>query len=66
MQDVADLLEQCQASEGGNLVEQKELRESPRRTTDALNTATTDFAARRMDKSVRQALTGRSMEQLSA
>jgi len=66
MQDVADLLEQCQASEGGNLVEQKALRESLRRTTDALNTATTDFAARRMDKSVRQALTGRSMEQLSA
>lgn len=66
MQDVADLLEQCQASEGGNLTEQKALRESLRRTTDALNTATTDFAARRMDKSVRQALTGRSMEQLSA
>ena len=66
MQDVADLLEQCQASEGGNLVEQRALRESLRRTTDALNTATTDFAARRMDKSVRQALTGRSMEQLSA
>jgi len=66
MQDVADLLEQCLASEGGNLAEQKALRESLRRTTDALNTATTDFAARRMDKSVRQALTGRSMEQLSA
>lgn len=66
LQDVADLLEQCQASEGGNLAEQKALRESLRRTTDTLNTATTDFAARRMDKSVRLALTGRSMEQLSA
>jgi molecular chaperone HscA len=66
MQEVADLLEQCAASEGGNLVEQKELREGLRRATDGLNTATTEFAGRRMDLRVREALTGRSMEQLSA
>jgi molecular chaperone HscA len=66
MQGVADLLEQCAADEGGNLAEQKELREGLRRATDGLNTATTDFAGRRMDLRVREALTGRSMEQLSA
>lgn len=66
MQEVADLLEQCAASEGGNLVEQKALREGLRRATDGLNTATTEFAGRRMDLRVREALTGRSMEQLSA
>lgn len=66
MQEVADLLEQCAASEGGNLVEQKTLREGLRRATDGLNTATTEFAGRRMDLRVREALTGRSMEQLSA
>lgn len=66
MQDVADLLEQCASDEGGNLAEQKQMREGLRRATEGLNTATTAFAARRMDMRVREALTGRSMEQLSA
>jgi molecular chaperone HscA len=64
MQDVADLLEQCAVSEGGNLAEQKELRDSLRRATEALNAATTAFAGRRMDARVRAALAGRSLEQI--
>ncbi|WP_428422189.1 Fe-S protein assembly chaperone HscA [Methylibium sp.] len=64
MQDVADLLEQCATDEGGNLGEQKDLREGLRHATEALNAATTAFAARRMNARVREALSGRSLEQL--
>lgn len=66
MQEVADLLEQCAAGEGANPIEQKSLREGLRQATQALNAATTDFAARRMDASVRVALSGRSIEQIGS
>ncbi|MBX9794204.1 MAG: Fe-S protein assembly chaperone HscA [Burkholderiaceae bacterium] len=65
MQDVADLLEQCATSEGVNPIEQKDLREGLRRATQSLNEATTDFAARRMNARVREALSGRSIEQIA-
>jgi molecular chaperone HscA len=65
LQDVADLLEQCPEGEGAGLAEQKTLRENLRRATDALNEATTAFAARRMDARVREALAGRSLEQIA-
>ena len=64
MQEVADLLEQCASGEGTNPVEQKDLREGLRQATQSLNAATTDFAARRMDVRVREALSGRSIEQI--
>ena len=64
MQDVADLLEQCALDEGGTLAEQKDLRDGLRRATEGLNAATTAFAGRRMDARVREALAGRSLEQL--
>jgi molecular chaperone HscA len=64
LQDVADLLEQCATSEGVNPIEQKDLREGLRQATQALNEATTDFAARRMDARVREAFSGRSIEQI--
>jgi molecular chaperone HscA len=64
MQDVADLLEQCALDEGGTLAEQKHLREHLRHATEGLNAATTAFAGRRMDARVREALAGRSLEQL--
>ena len=66
MQEVADLLEQCAGSEGGNLQEQKDLCESLRRATQALNAVTTAFAARRMDAHVREAMSGRSLDQFAA
>jgi molecular chaperone HscA len=66
MQDVADLLEQCQESEGANLAEQKTLRTQLRAATDGLNQATTTFAGRRMNARVIEALSGRSLDQISA
>ena len=66
MQGVADALEQCAESEGGNLAEQKALREQLRQATEALNLITTPFAGRRMDARVRQALAGRTVEQMAA
>jgi molecular chaperone HscA len=66
MQDVADLLEQCADSEGVNPAEQKTLREGLRRATEALNAATMAFAARRMNMHVREALSGRSLDQFAA
>ena len=66
MQEVADLLEQCASSEGGTLQEQKDLCEGLRRATQALNAATTAFAARRMDAHVREAMSGRRLDQFAA
>jgi molecular chaperone HscA len=39
-------------------------RSAIRQATDALSTATDDFAARRMDASIRSALAGRSIESI--
>jgi molecular chaperone HscA len=65
MQDVADLLEQCQESEGANQAEQKTLRIQLRGATEGLNNATTTFAGRRMNARVSEALSGRSLDQIS-
>jgi molecular chaperone HscA len=65
MQEVADLLEQCLESEGANLAEQKTLRTQLRAATEGLNNATTTFAGRRMNARVNEALSGRSLDQIS-
>ncbi|MEY2891941.1 MAG: hypothetical protein RJA98_1849, partial [Pseudomonadota bacterium] len=64
MQDVADGLEQCAQSEGGNAAEQKAMRDVLRRASDGLNQATTPFAGRRMDARVREALSGQRIDAL--
>ena len=46
------------------LAEQKALCNRLRRATEALNAATTSFAGRRMDARVREALAGRSLDQV--
>ncbi|MDT7838807.1 Fe-S protein assembly chaperone HscA [Aquabacterium sp. OR-4] len=66
MQGVADALAQAAENEGQTLAEQKALRDELRDTTEALNRATTPFAAARMDQRVRQALSGRTLEQMAA
>ena len=66
LQDVADLLEQCAAGEGETLDARQDLRQALRRASDALNQATTPFAARRMDARVREALSGQRLDQLAA
>jgi molecular chaperone HscA len=66
MQDVADALALAYEDEGGTAAEQKALREQLRAATERLNKATTPFAARRMDERVREALSGRTLEQLAA
>jgi molecular chaperone HscA len=66
MQEVADQLEQCAAGDGAEPAVQKTLREALRRAHDGLNVATTDFAARRMDVRVREALSGRRLDQFAA
>jgi molecular chaperone HscA len=66
MQAVADLLEQCNESEGATPSEQKALRLALRDAAEALNLATTPFAGKRMDARVRQALSGQRVDQLAA
>ncbi len=66
MQAVADLLEQCAEGEGSTPLEHKTLREALRATTEALNRITTPFAGRRMDARVRDALSGRRIDQMAA
>ncbi len=66
MQEVADLLESCADNEGGDAAEHKSLREALRAATEGLNAATTPFAARRMDAHVREAMSGRSLDQFAA
>ncbi len=65
MQGVADALEQCADDEGPGMPEHKALRERLHAASDALNRATTVFAGRRMDRRVREALSGRTLEQLT-
>jgi molecular chaperone HscA len=65
MQGVADVLAECAEGEGSTLAEQKRLREALRRATEELNRITTPFAGRRMDARVRQALSGRTVEQMA-
>jgi molecular chaperone HscA len=66
MQSVADLLEQCAQSEGATAEERRSLRIALRGAGEALNRATTPFAGRRMDARVREALSGRRLDQLAA
>ncbi|GAA0747243.1 Fe-S protein assembly chaperone HscA [Ideonella azotifigens] len=66
MQDVADLLEQCASDEGTGATAHQQLRQALRDATEGLNAATTPFAARRMDLRVREALSGRSLDQFAA
>jgi molecular chaperone HscA len=66
LQSVADLLEACGDGEGGDTDAGKVLCQALRDATEALNHATTEFAARRMDSRVRQALAGQRIEQLAA
>jgi len=66
MQDVADLLETCADGEAAEPAAQKALRDDLRRTTDALNAATTEFAARRMNARVRAVLSGRSLDEIAS
>ncbi len=66
MQGVADLLEQCAEDEGSLPTEHRQLREALRQATQALNQATTPFAAKRMDQRVREALSGQRLDQMAA
>ncbi len=66
MQAVADLLEQCAEGEGSSLLEHRTLREALRAASEALNRITTPFAGRRMDARVRDALSGRRIDQMAA
>jgi molecular chaperone HscA len=66
LQVVADLLESCAEGEGGSPAAGQRLCDALRDATEALNQATTDFAARRMDSRVRQALAGQRIEHLAA
>ncbi|MBL8330763.1 MAG: Fe-S protein assembly chaperone HscA [Rubrivivax sp.] len=66
MQAVADALESSAESEGADLQVNKRLREELRAAADGLNQATTVFAGRRMDQRVRQALSGRTVDQMAA
>jgi molecular chaperone HscA len=66
LQGVADVLAECAEGEGNTPAEQKALCEALRRSTDELNRITTPFAGRRMDARVRQALSGRTVEQMAA
>jgi molecular chaperone HscA len=66
MQGVADALEQCAEDEGSSAGEHQALRNRLRGATEELNRATTAFAGRRMDARVRQALAGRTVEQMAS
>jgi molecular chaperone HscA len=66
MQGVADALEQCAEGEGSSAAEHGALRQALRDAAEALNRATTAFAARRMDERLRGALAGRAIDQLAA
>jgi DNA segregation ATPase FtsK/SpoIIIE-like protein len=59
------VLAECAEGEGSTLAEQKRLREALRRASEELNRVTTPFAGRRMDARVRQALSGRTVEQMA-
>jgi molecular chaperone HscA len=64
LQSLADLLEQCAASEGTSSTDEQTLCTALRNATEQVNRSTTPFAGRRMDARVAQALTGQRLEQL--
>jgi molecular chaperone HscA len=66
LQAVADALAQCAEDEGATPAAQKALCTELRHSTTELNRITTPFAGRRMDSKVRQALSGRTVEQMAA
>jgi molecular chaperone HscA len=66
LQGVADALAQCAEDEGSTPAAQQALCAELRRSSEALNRITTPFAERRMDSRVRQALAGRTVEQMVA
>ena len=66
MQGVADALAQCAEDEGSTPADHKALCDDLRRSSAELNRVTTPFAARRMDSRVRQALSGRTVDQMAA
>ncbi|WP_088285787.1 Fe-S protein assembly chaperone HscA [Ideonella sp. A 288] len=66
MQGVADVLAECYEGEGTTAEEQKSLRERLRNATERLNQITTPFAGKRMDMRVREALSGRTVDQMAA
>ncbi|CAD5371972.1 DnaK-like molecular chaperone specific for IscU [Rubrivivax sp. A210] len=66
LQAVSDLLEQCAEGEGVDQQAQQTLCNELRAATDALNVATTPFAAQRMNARVQQALAGQRIDQLAA
>jgi molecular chaperone HscA len=66
LQAVADLLAECAENEGQTGAEQTRLQRRLRDAAEALNGCTTPFAGRRMDARVRQALSGRRIDQLAA
>ena len=66
LQGVADALAQCAEDEGSTPAAHKALCNELRQSTEALNRITTPFAGRRMDSRVRQALAGRTVEQMAA
>ncbi|MBI3369338.1 MAG: Fe-S protein assembly chaperone HscA [Burkholderiales bacterium] len=66
MQGVADMLEQCVEGEGNTPEAQRRTCDALRAATEALDRITTPFAGRRMDARVKQALSGRRVDQLAA
>ncbi len=66
LQTVSDLLEQCAEGEGVTQQDQQTLCDDLRNATEALNVATTPFAAQRMNARVQQALSGQRIDQIAA
>jgi molecular chaperone HscA len=66
MQEVADQLEAAAAHEGTELETLRAQRAALLAQTAALNRATTEFAARRMDLRIRAALGGRRLDDIGA
>jgi molecular chaperone HscA len=65
MQAVSDLLEQLAVDEGAGAAARRASAETLRRATAALNQASTDFAGLRMNRRIRQALAGQSIERVA-
>ncbi len=66
LQAVSDLLEQCAEGEGATQQDQQTLCDALRSATEALNLATTPFAALRMNARVQLALSGQRIDQIAA
>jgi molecular chaperone HscA len=65
MQAVSDLLEQAAEDEGPDAACRRQHAQALRAATEALNRATGEFAALRMDRHIRRALAGQRIEQLA-